>query len=210
MDVLSGNYPGNHGEYRSDFELYKQIEADNPTPVGFDRAGKEWLKNFVLTEPGRVINVWVEKAVIFWGATKTGGFWFHYFNGAEQMVTVALSVLFYIFIFATAGGYVIGRRNSDVISRDSGRKITPVMKVYLAAAAGLFLISVITIISSRYRLTLLPVAALASAGFFYEVWPSVYGKRYAWMALGLLMIATAADAWLQWEKVGERIAKIWG
>lgn len=202
VDVLSGNYPGNHGEYRSDFPLYKEIEAANPTPVEFNRAGARWLANFAMTELGRLVGVWTEKAIIFWGATKTGGFWFHYFNSVEQAVTVALSALFYIFIYGAAGAYVLARR--------SGRRMPAAMKTYLIAAAGLFLISVVTIVSSRYRLTLLPVAALASAGFFYEVWPSIYRYRYAAMAGVLMMAATGVDAWLQWEKVGERIAKIWG
>lgn len=53
MNFLSGNYPGNHGEFNSDFPLFQEMKEKYPAPTEFNKQAKAWYKDFVLSHPDR-------------------------------------------------------------------------------------------------------------------------------------------------------------
>ena len=191
VDLLSGNYPGNYGEYRSDFDLYKKIEEKDPTPIGFYENSIKWFLNFTKDNPFSLLTVWIEKGIIFWSLTKTGGFWFHYFNNFEQLFTVLFSVASYVLIFGTALIY------SLKIIKKKFREGVFFEAVFLALVL-LMMVSVVTIVSSRYRLTLFPFAVILSAGYWFE--KEKFDYRYYIITGGWLVFATIFDLMLQYDK----------
>jgi len=199
VDLLSGNYPGNHGEFRSDFELYRQIEAESVTPIKFYESSSKWFFDFAKNNPLTLLLIWAEKGVIFWSMTKTGGFWFHYFNNYEQGATVLLSILSYILVFGTAIIY------SLKVFREKF-KDDLFLKGLVGSALLLMLVSVVTIISSRYRITLLPLALILSAGYWWR--KSDFNYKYYLIAGGWLVAATALDLWMQYDKFLQKIGLI--
>ncbi|PJE58249.1 MAG: hypothetical protein COU81_01735 [Candidatus Portnoybacteria bacterium CG10_big_fil_rev_8_21_14_0_10_36_7] len=191
MDLLSGNYPGNYGEYRSDFDLYKKIEAKDQTPIGFYENSIKWFLNFAKDNPFSLLTVWVGKGIIFWSLTKTGGFWFHYFNNFEQLFTVLFSVASYVLIFGTALIYslkIIKKKFKEGVFLEA---------VFLALVL-LMMVSVVTIVSSRYRLVLFPFVVILSAGYWFE--KEKFNYRYYIIVGGWLVFATIFDLMLQYDK----------
>lgn len=197
VDFLSGNYPGNHGEYRSDFELYQKIEAEDPTPMGFYENSTKWFLNFAKEEPIKLAGVWLEKSVIFWSMTKTGGFWFHYFNKGEQAATIIMSIISYFLIYGTAIAYLMKYIKEKFRGNDF-------LKAMFVSAFFLTLISIMTIISSRYRLTLLPMMLVFSFGF----WAEEKKWKYGFLAGGWILLATFLDLFLQYDKFLDKIGII--
>ncbi|MDD4761544.1 MAG: hypothetical protein PHZ25_00775 [Candidatus Pacebacteria bacterium] len=197
VDFLSGNYPGNHGEYRSDFELYQKIEAEDPTPMGFYENSTKWFLNFAKEEPIKLAGVWLEKSVIFWSMTKTGGFWFHYFNKGEQAATIIMSIISYFLIYGTAIAYAVKLLKDKFKGNDF-------LKAVFVSTFFLVLISIITIISSRYRLTLLPIMLIFSFGFWAEE------KKWKYISLAgvWIVFATFLDLFLQYDKFLDKIGII--
>ncbi|MFA5173383.1 MAG: glycosyltransferase family 39 protein [Candidatus Paceibacterota bacterium] len=201
VDLLSGNYPGNHGEFRSDFDLYRETEEKSSNQIAFYDNSLKWFLDFAKENPVSLSLVWTEKGIIFWSPTKTGGFWFHYFNSFEQTLTILFSILSYVLIFGTALVYSLKTAKEKAKNTFS--------KAMIFSMIFLFLVSVITIVSSRYRITLLPFAVILSAGY----WFSEKGEISWKMQLAPLLfftIAASLDLYLQidkfWQKIGTIIS----
>ena len=62
----------------------------------------------------------------------------------------------------------------------------------------LMMVSVVTIVSSRYRLTLFPFAVILSAGYWFE--KEKFDYRYYIITGGWLVFATIFDLMLQYDK----------
>jgi len=199
VDLLSGNYPGNHGEFRSDFELYEKIEAESNNQIEFYESSLNWFFDFAKNNPLGLFFIWIEKGIIFWSLTKTGGFWFHYFNNYEQAGTILLSILSYIFIFGTAIIYSLKilkeKFKGDIFS-----------KAMVGSATLLMFVSVVTIVSSRYRITLLPFVIILSAGYWWN--KNSFNYKYYLLTGGWLLLATALDLYLQYDKFLEKIGLV--
>jgi hypothetical protein len=196
VDLLSGNYPGNHGEFRSDFDLYRETEEKSSNQIAFYDNSLKWFSDFAKKNPVSLSLIWAEKGIIFWSPTKTGGFWFHYFNSFEQALTILFSILSYVFIFGTALVYSL-----KIIKEKAKNTFS---KAMIFSMIFLFLVSAITIVSSRYRITLLPFAVILSAGYWFSK-----NKEISWkmQAAPFLFFAAAAglDLYLQAEKFWQKI-----
>lgn len=206
LNLLSGNYPGNHGEFTADFDLFKKLKEENPRPLDLERAAAAWYRDFVFSHPVQAAGILLEKLVLFFSLTKTSGFWFHYFSNKDQLATLALSVLQNFFI---VGGYFLFlfAGVKKLFSRQ------PLTKDYIFWALLSFIMiatPVLAVISNRQRLQLsvflLPMLAYSYLEFLRWDFRSKFIALSLTMAL--LFVSSGLDVYLQLDKFKERIHRI--
>lgn len=206
VDLLSGNYPGNHGEFTANFDFLKDLYASNPAPTDFQKAATGWYINFWKTEPIQAASILLEKSVIFFALTKTSGFWFHYFSSKDQIATVLLSIIENVIIIGGFFMFLI------LVIRDFFKKRKPNEKQVLFIGIILALIAspILTIISNRYRLPLAIFSLLLIAYDYVELGKLEKKTKILVISLAAaaLFLTSVTDLALQFGKFQERLQRV--
>ena len=204
LNFLSGNYPGNHGEFTSDFPFYKELKEKYPSPVELNNQAKQWYKDFVINHPFQAGKILLEKTFIFFSLTKTSGFWFHYFGKIDQVLTILLSIIqnFIILGSIIMFGIMIVKRwiNKQFLSPD----------IFIAfSVLALAITPIISVIANRHRL---PLAIMSLPLFVYIV--CILKNNYKQMKLEIIVtiliivFSTSVDLFLQFDKFKSKLHSV--
>ncbi len=206
MNFLSGNYPGNHGEFNSDFPLFQDMKEKYPAPTEFNKQAKKWYKEFVFKHPLQAIKIKLEKTTIFFSLAKTSGFWFHYFGKIDQGITILISIF--------QNGVIIGSQVFFwiiLIKKYFKDKTIDSKEVFLLfATLALMVTPILTVIASRHRLPFavlsFPIVAFVLSVLLQKPWKENLKKII--IVVVILGIATTVDTYLQFGKLKERIERV--
>lgn len=204
LNFLSGNYPGNHGEFTSDFPFYKELKEKYPSPVELNNKAKEWYKDFVFNHPIQAITILIEKVIIFFSLTKTSGFWFHYFGKTDQILTILISIFqnFILLGSIILYGIMIIKRwiNKQFLLPDIF-----LSSVFIALTAT----PILSVIANRHRL---PLVIMSLPLFVYIVYIVKNNfKRMKWeivITILILIFSTSFDLFLQFDKFKSKIHSV--
>jgi 4-amino-4-deoxy-L-arabinose transferase-like glycosyltransferase len=204
MNLLSGNYPGNHGEFNANFPLFKELKEKYSYPINFNSAAKSWYRNFVIEHPIQATGVLVEKATVLFSLAKTSGFWFHYFGKYDQLATILLSIL-QNFIILTCILVFLLTSLGKIKSRNINKKEVFILLAFLILIAT----PILTVIANRHRLPLtimsLPVIVW-SANYLIANYRTQYKKIL--LAILIIIISTSIDVYLQFDKFKSRLQRV--
>ncbi len=204
MNLLSGNYPGNHGEFNADFPLFKALKEKYSYPINFNSAAKAWYRNFVIEHPIQATGVLVEKAAALFSLAKTSGFWFHYFGKYDQLATILLSIL-QNFIILTCILVFLLTSLGKIKNRNINKKEIFILLTFLILIAT----PILTVIANRHRLPLtimsLPIIAW-SANYLIANYRTQYKKIL--LAILIIIISTGIDVYLQFDKFKSRLQRV--
>lgn len=202
MNILSGNYPGNHGEFNSDFPLFKEYKEKYGEPVEFNRAAKAWFRDFVIHHPIQAFESVSQKALILFSLAKTSGFWFHYHGKIDQIPTLLLSILQNFLILGSILLFTI-----NAISKK--KNISKKELLVLAFLLILIATPIIAVIANRHRLPLAVISLPIFAYMLMELkanYRKMLGKII--LVIVILAISTGIDIYLQYDKFKERINRV--
>jgi hypothetical protein len=204
MNLLSGNYPGNHGEFNADFPFFKELKEKYESPVEFSEQAKLWYKNFVLTHPIQATGILIEKSVVLFSLAKTSGFWFHYFGKYDQLATLLISIaqnfiiltgiLMYLFILI-----------SKIRNKTIEKKEIFILFTFLILIAT----PILTVIANRHRLPL-TIISLPVIAWVFDYLIVNYKTQYKKILLAILIIfiSTSIDVYLQFDKFKSRLQRV--
>jgi hypothetical protein len=204
LNFLSGNYPGNHGEFTSDFPYYKELKEKYESPVEMNREAKKWYKNFVFEHPIQATKIILEKVLIYFSLTKTSGFWFHYFGKTDQILTILISILqnFIILGSIILYGVMIIKRwiNKQFLLPD----------IFISAIFGALAITpIISVIANRHRL---PLVIMSLPLFIYVAYMLKNNfRKMKWeiiITILVLIFSTSFDLFLQFDKFKSKINSV--
>ncbi len=204
MNLFSGNYPGNHGEFNSDFPLFKEYKQKYPAPTEFNKVAKKWYVNFVLDTPITAITILLEKTLMMFSLAKTSGFWFHYLGRPDQIITIIVSIFQnFILFFLIILYYLI------VIKKFIKDKIVNMDIVVFATSLILMLTPILTVISNRHRLPLV-IMSLPILGYMFFYLHNNFKHIYREIAITILIISisTFFDIYMQFDKFKLRMGSI--
>ncbi|MEK7612049.1 MAG: hypothetical protein AAB407_01785 [Patescibacteria group bacterium] len=206
MNLLSGNYPGNHGEFTADFLLFEDLKSLYPAPVDFSRAAEDWYRDFFFHHPFQALGILFEKTMIFFSLTKTSGFWFHYFGSFDKAVTVVISVIQNFLILGTIFAFMI----MTILRYIRERSISKRDIFFFCIIAVMIAIPILTVVANRHRL---PLAVLSLPLFgivFMNVVSWVSQKKVKFFSIVAipLIVTTFIDLSLQFDKFKSHLSKL--
>lgn len=204
MNFLSGNYPGNHGEFNSDFPLFKEYKEKYPSPVEFNTAAKSWYRDFVIHHPIQAIGVIAEKSIIFFSLAKTSGFWFHYHSKFDQILTILISIVENFMILGSTILFIL-LAPKHLWKREINKTEIFILLTLLA----LSLTPILTVIANRHRLPLV-IMTLPLLVYAIDLISREY-KRMFWkisIVVLILLVSTSIDVVLQFDKFKERLHRV--
>jgi hypothetical protein len=200
MNILSGNYPGNHGEFNANFPFYKELREKYPSPIDLNTASKAWYRNFVIHHPIQALGVLIEKALILFSLAKTSGFWFHYFGKGDQIFTILLSIIENAIILGSILLFILHtfKKNLKEVTR---RDLLIFLSLLILIATP-----IISVIANRHRLPL-TVMSLPILSYILFILKNEW-RKMIWkiiIVIVILGISTSIDVYLQFDKFKERI-----
>ncbi len=204
MNLLSGNYPGNHGEFNADFPFFKELKEKYESPVEFSEQAKLWYKNFVIEHPIQATGVLIEKALVLFSLAKTSGFWFHYFGKFDQIPTILISVIQNFIILTSIIFYLlisIGKIKNKTINYNE--------IFILASFVMLIATPILTVIANRHRLPL-TIMSLPVIVWTIDYLIINYKTQYKKVLIAILIIfiSTSVDVYLQFDKFKDRLKRV--
>lgn len=204
MNILSGNYPGNHGEFNADFPLFVELKRKYSSPVDFNAAAKAWYKNFVIHHPIQASGILLEKVIVLFSLAKTSGFWFHYSGKLDQIPTILLSILENFIILTSILFYLI-----SLIPKIKSREINSREIFVLFAFIILIMTPILSVIANRHRLPL-TIMSLPIVIYSIDYLIKNYKLNYRKILLAILIIAisTSIDVYLQFGKLKSRLHRV--
>lgn len=205
MNLLSGNYPGNHGEFSADFPLFKDMKERFSSPVEFNKAAQSWYINFVITHPLRAAGIILEKVAVFPSLAKTSGFWFHYASPVDQLLTIAISgVQNAIILVAVLVFWILA------IPRIRTRTISRTEVFLLCTSVALALTPIVTVIANRHRLPFVLLSLPLVAWSISELSQRTWRRRLILVSMAtlIIVISTSIDVYLQFDKFTEHIDRV--
>ncbi len=204
LNFLSGNYPGNHGEFTSDFPFYKELKEKYPSPVELNNEAKKWYKDFVLHHPIQATKILIEKALIFFSLTKTSGFWFHYFGKTDQILTILISILQNFIILGSIILY-----GTMVVKRWINKQFL-LPDIFLASTFVVLTVTpIISVIANRHRLPLV-IMSLPLFAYVAYILKNNFRKMKWEIAITILILiaSTSLDLFLQFDKFKSKIHSV--
>lgn len=205
MNFLSGNYPSNHGEFNSDFPLFKEMKEKYPAPTEFNKQAKKWYKDFVLDHPFEALKIKIEKTIIFFSLAKTSGFWFHYFGKIDQISTILISIFQNAVIIGSQLFFWI-----ILVKKYFKEKIDSKEIFILFTTLALMATPILTVIASRHRLPFVvmsfPIVVYVFSLIFKKHWRE--NVKTIIIVITILALSTAVDSYLQLGKLKERIERV--
>lgn len=205
MNFLSGNYPGNHGEFNSDFPLFQEMKEKYPNPTEFNKQAKSWYKNFVFTHPFQALKIKIEKLTIFFSLAKTSGFWFHYFGKVDQLATILISIFQSTIIIGSQIFFWI-----FLVKKYFKEQITPKEIFVIFTTFALMATPILTVIASRHRLPFMvmsfPIVFFTLNLIFKKPWKE--NIKTIIVVVSIVAVSTAVDTYLQLGKLKDRIERV--
>lgn len=204
LNFLSGNYPGNHGEFTSDFPFYKELKEKYQSPVELNNEAKKWYKDFVLHHPIQATKILIEKALIFFSLTKTSGFWFHYFGKTDQILTILISILQNFIILGSIILY-----GTMVVKRWINKQFL-LPDIFLTSTFVVLTVTpIISVIANRHRL---PLVIMSLPLFVYVAYIIKNNfRKMKWeiaITIFILIASTGFDLFLQFDKFKSKIHSV--
>lgn len=205
MNFLSGNYPGNHGEFNSEFPLFQEMKEKYPSPIEFNKQAKKWYRNFVLEHPIEAIKIKIEKITIFFSLAKTSGFWFHYFNKIDQLATILISIFQSVIIIGSQIFFWIFLIKKYFKEKLESKEIFVIFTTFALMATP-----ILTVIASRHRLPFMimsfPIVVFVFSLIFKKSWKE--NIKTIIVVVSIVSVSTAIDAYLQLGKLKDRIERV--
>lgn len=204
LNIFSGNYPGNHGEFNANFPLYKELKEKYPSPIAFNTATKEWYRNFVIHHPIKATKVIAEKILVFFSLAKTSGFWFHYFGKIDQIPTILISALENFIILGCIIFYLI-----YTLPKIKNKTITPKEIFILVSFIVLSLTPILTVIANRHRLPL-AIMSLPIVIYVLDIMIQNYKihLKNILIVVCIIILSTSIDIYLQFNKFKTRLQRV--
>lgn len=206
LNFLSGNYPGNHGEFNADFPFYKELKSKYESPVDFNNAAQKWYRDFVIVHPLQATSILFEKAVLCLSLAKTSGFWFHYLGKFDQILTILLSILYNFIILTSILLFILLS-----IKKIKNRSISK--EEIFANLSIIILITtpILAVIANRHRLPL-TVMSLPIVIYILDILIKNYKNKKMLLNVAVVIfiigLATSYDVYIQFDKFKERLHRV--
>lgn len=193
LDIWVGNNPQAAGGFTKTPEI--QAVRDNLHSVAFTRLALQKYKEFLVQDPLSFLELQWRKTSIYFSLMRPTGFWVHLAAYPwDRLVTLLASGLW------TAGLFVGGIAGAFLVLREKWNSSAIRLLFGFAILQPLAVIPLI--VETRYRYALFPFLAIFAAYWFYT-------RPFRWkalkVALGILIIFTAYDAWYNWIEIMSKV-----